>query len=71
MRVAQAVGVVGVAFEQLGAGGADHEQRDRLGPVGEVLQEREHRVVGPVQVLEHEHGGVAARRCARGTVATR
>ena len=56
--VAQPVGVVGMALEQLGAGGADHEQRHPLGPVREVLEEREHRVVGPVQVLEHEHGGV-------------
>ena len=52
------VGVVGMALEQLGSGGADHEQRHALGPIGQVLQEGEHRLIGPVQVLEHEHGGV-------------
>ena len=47
-----------MAFEQLGAGGADHQERHGLGTVGEVLEEREHRVVRPMQVLEHEHGRV-------------
>ena len=47
-----------MTLEQLRSGRADDQQRDALGPVGEVLQEREHRLVGPVQVLEHEHGGV-------------
>ncbi len=57
-RVAQAVAVVGVPLEQLRPCGADHEQRHAFGAVGEVLEEREHRLVGPVQVLEHEHGRV-------------
>ena len=43
-------------FVELGTRGPDHEQRHRLGAVGQVLEEREHRVVGPVQVLEDEHG---------------
>ena len=47
-----------MTFEQLGAGGADHEERDGLSTIGEVLQEREHRLIRPMQVLEHEHGGV-------------
>ena len=47
-----------MALEELGTCGADHEERDRLGAVGEMFEEREHRVVGPVQILEHEHGRV-------------
>ena len=50
--------VVGMMFEQLGAGGADHEQRDGLGHIGQVFEEGEHRRIRPVQVLEHEDGGV-------------
>ncbi len=34
----------------------DQEQGDALGDVRQVLEEGEHRLVGPVQVLEHEHG---------------
>ena len=42
------------------------EQRHGLGTIGEVLQEGEHRVVGPVQILEHEHGRVArSAMCSR------
>jgi hypothetical protein len=43
------------ALVELGTGRAEHEQRHPLGPVGQVLQEREEGGVGPVQVLEHEH----------------
>ena len=43
---------------ELRSGGADHEQRHTFGSVDEVLQEGEHRVVGPVKVLEHEYGRV-------------
>ena len=56
--VAQTGGVVGMSLEQLRTSGADDEEGHGLGTVGEVLEEREHRVVGPVQVLEHEHGRV-------------
>ena len=34
---------------------AENEQRHPLGPLGQMLQEREQRLVRPVQVLEHEH----------------
>ena len=65
-RVAQPRGVVGVALEQLGPRGADDQQRHALGAIGEVLQECEHRVVRPVQVLEHQHRRVAASAmCSR------
>ena len=45
----------GVRLVQLGPGGADDEQRDALRPVGEVLEEREQRRVGPVDVLDDQH----------------
>jgi hypothetical protein len=41
---------------QLGTSGAEEEQRHALRPVGQVLEEREQGVIGPVQVLEDEHG---------------
>ena len=53
--------VVGSALEQLGPCGADDEQRHALGAIGQVLQEVQHRVVGPVQVLEDEHGRTVLR----------
>ena len=40
---------------QLGAGGADDEDRNVGGPVDEVVDEVEEPVVGPVDVLEDEH----------------
>src|SRR5919198_5553808 len=43
-------------LEELGARGAQHEERHVLGPVGEVHEEREQRLVGPMQVLEDEYG---------------
>ena len=43
-------------LEQLGARRAEHEQRHTLGLGSESLEEREHRVVRPVQVLEDEDG---------------
>ena len=63
--------VVGVTFEQLGARGPDDHERHGLCPVGEVLEEGEHRLVGPMKVLEHEHGGALLGDRARGTGATR
>ena len=43
----------------------DHQQRHAVRPVDQVLEEVEQRVVGPVQVLEHQHrgpfGGEASR----------
>ena len=44
----------GPPVEQLVAGEADQHQR-RAHPLGEVLDGVEHAVVGPVDVLEHEH----------------
>ena len=43
------------AREKLGAGRADDEDRNSAGPVDEVIDEVEEPLVGPVQVLEHEH----------------
>ena len=45
----------GVPLVELRPGGADDEQRDPLRPVGEVLEEVEKRLVGPVDVLDDEH----------------
>ena len=45
----------GMPLVQLGPGGAEEEQRHALRPVGQVLEEGEERLVGPVQVLEDEH----------------
>ncbi len=50
-----------MAFEEFGPGSAHHEQRDGCGAVGEVFEEREHRVVGPVEVLEHDDGRMLIR----------
>ena len=65
--VAEPRRVVGVALVQLRPGRADEQQGDAFGEVGQVLEEGEHRLVGPVQVLEHEHGRVAPRRPPPGT----
>ena len=45
-----------VALVELRAGRPDKEQGDALCDVGQVLEEGEERLVGPVQVLEDEHG---------------
>ena len=55
---------------QLGPGGADDEQRDTLRPVGQVLEKREQRRVGPVDVLHHQHQRSTLRRPTPGTCAT-
>src|SRR5207244_516796 len=41
---------------ELGAGGAEQEQRHAFCPLGQVLEEGKQRLVCPVQVLEDEHG---------------
>ena len=43
-------------LEQLRPGGADDQQRHRAGPVGQQVDEVQQGVVGPVDVLEHQHG---------------
>ena len=43
-------------LEELRPRRPEDEQGARLGAVGEVLEEREHRLVGPVEVLEDEDG---------------
>ena len=43
-------------LEELRPRGAENEEWDVSGPRDEVLDEVEHGVVGPVQILEHEHG---------------
>ena len=55
----------GRRVEQLRPRGADDEQRHAARPVDEVVDEVEQVVVGPVQVLEHEHERPLARRAPR------
>ena len=40
---------------QLGTRRAEDKQRHALRPVGQVLEEGQQRIIGPVQVLEDEH----------------
>jgi hypothetical protein len=42
-------------LEELRPRCADQEQRHLIGDVREVLEESEHRLVGPMQVLEHQY----------------
>ncbi len=49
----------GGTFVELRAGRGHQKHRDPFGVVGDVLQEGEQRVVGPVQILEDEHRWVA------------
>ena len=44
------------ALEQLRPRGRDHEEWNAVKPVDNVVEEIEKAVVGPMQVLEHEHG---------------
>ena len=48
---------------------AEDEQRHALRPVGQMLEEGEQRVVGPVQILEHEHRRPRPRPATRGSAA--
>ncbi len=41
--------------KQLGTGRADEQQRHGVEPIGELVDEIEQVVVGPVEILEHEH----------------
>ena len=43
---------------ELRPGGAEQEQGHPGGPVGQVVEEGEHRLVRPVQIVDHEHGRV-------------
>ena len=61
----------GRRVEELGAGGADDEQRHPARPVHEVVDEVEQRVVGPVQVFEDEDERPLARRSPPGSGARR
>ena len=54
-RVALAAAPAGPPLEELRPSGADDEQRHAGRPVGQVVDEVEQAVVGPVQILEHEH----------------
>ena len=49
------------ALEQLRAGRADEQQRDVARPAREVVDELEQRLLGPVQVVEHDDQRPAAR----------
>ena len=44
-----------VPFQQLGTGRGQDQQWQAGGPLDQVLEELEHRRVGPVQVLDHQH----------------
>ena len=56
-RVAKAGRPVRIPLVELRARGADDHQRHARRPVGQVLEEGEQRAVGPVEVLEDQHGG--------------
>src|SRR5439155_6625692 len=45
----------GPAIEQLRPRGAEHEERDSVDPVRELVDEVEEIVIGPMEVLEHQH----------------
>ena len=40
---------------ELGSGRSDDQDRDALGAIRQMLQKAEHRLVRPMQILEHEH----------------
>ena len=42
-------------MQELGACGAQHQQWDAARALDELVDEVEHRIVRPVQILEHEH----------------
>ncbi len=43
---------------ELRPGGAEQEERYPCGPVGQVLEEGEHRLICPMQIVDYEHGGL-------------
>ena len=51
------------ALEQLGPGRADDQQRHRAGAVSQQVDEVQQRVVGPVDVLEHQHRRAVLGEC--------
>ena len=53
-RVQLAATPAGAALEELGTGGSDDEEWHVRDPFHELVHEVEERLVGPVQVLEHE-----------------
>ena len=63
-RVAAAAAPAGPPLEQLVAGQADEQQR-RAHPARQVLDQVEHSLVGPVDVLDREHQRRARRRSPR------
>ena len=62
-RVRLASTPAGTSHEQLRPGAAEDEQRHPGRPVDEAVDELEQAVVGPVQVLEDEHGGALFAQC--------
>ncbi len=52
----QASCVAGVTLVQLRSSGTDNQQRHAVRVIGQMLEKREHRVIGPMQILEHQHG---------------
>jgi hypothetical protein len=54
-RVPLAAAPAGPAFEQLGPGRTDDEQRHAIDPIDEPVDEVEQAVVRPVEVLDDEH----------------
>ena len=43
------------ALQELGARGREYEQRNAARPLDQLVDELQQRIVGPVQILEHEH----------------
>ena len=68
-RAQAAAAPAGPEVEQLGPREADDQEGRILDPLGQVLDEIEQRLLGPVDVLEHEHerlrGGELGRPLAR------
>ena len=55
LRIPRVCSEMRVLLVQLRPSGAEKEERNALGPVGKVFQERQQGGIGPVQVLEDEH----------------
>ena len=66
-RAHAAAAPAGADVEQLGPREADEQQRRLAHPGGEVLDQLEQRLLGPVDVLEDEHERLLAARAARPT----
>ena len=65
-RVALAASPARPSLEKLGTSTANDEQRDALHEIDEPVDEVQEAVVGPLQIVDHEHERSPARRAPRG-----